>query len=131
MRPIIQTQADRSPSSDVLAIHVVAALSRAQRRGTPINLEQLAQEVGARKADVRRIVSALDAQGLVDATRMRLTLVGFAMGVASLGAPLKKLRQPKRATKQDKRVVPTPEQSQSGERSLPSNVVTLSARRAA
>lgn len=123
MSPINQIQADRAPSSDVLAIHVMAALSRAQRRGTPINLEDVASEVGARKADVRRIVSALDAQGLVDATRMRLTLVGFAMGVASLGAPLKKLRQ-------NKRVIPAPEQSQSGQRN-PSNVVALPARRAA
>lgn len=124
MRPIQQTQADRSPSSDVLAIHVMAALSRAQRRGTPINLEDVSQEVGARKADVRRVISALDAQGLVDATRMRLTLVGFAMGVASFAAPLKKLRQNKRA-------IPAPEQSQSGQRSAAGNVVALPARRAA
>jgi hypothetical protein len=85
---------DRSPQPDVLAIHVMGALSRAQRRGRVMTLEDVAREVGARKADVRAVVSQLDRQGYMDAMRMRLTMVGFAIGAGVRGSSLKAMRKP-------------------------------------
>jgi hypothetical protein len=83
---------DRAPRADVLAIHVMNALTRARVKGRVISLEDVALEVGARKVDVRRVVTALDRQGLVDAARMRPTLLGFAIGRALRGEALRTLR---------------------------------------
>jgi hypothetical protein len=50
-----------------------------------------------RRGDVRRVVSALDREGYVDALRMRPTLLGFAVGRSYLGQPLPALRRPRLA----------------------------------
>ncbi len=83
-----------APRRDVLAIHVMAALTSAAREGARLSLEQLAGQLAVRKVDVRRVVSELDRQGFVDALRMRPTLLGFALGAGALGSALEPLRRP-------------------------------------
>ena len=63
-----------------LAAHIVQVLAR--RRGRPLTLASLTEHVGARRADVRRMVTRLHAEGFVDALRMRATLAGFAVASA-------------------------------------------------
>jgi transcription initiation factor IIE alpha subunit len=57
-------------------------LARAKQRGRAVRLDELAQEIGVRRDDVRDVVTSLDAEGHVDARRMRLTMSGFAIAVA-------------------------------------------------
>ena len=85
MRPTNTSPADLSPQADVLAIHVMGALTRAQTQGRGITLDDLVNELGVRKTDLRRVVSTLHAQGFVDALRMRPTMLGFALGTAAGG----------------------------------------------
>ena len=85
-------QDDRKPARDVLAMHVLRAIFAAQTKHRHITLEDVARAVGARKAEVRSVVSDLDRQGFVDAMRMRLTFAGFAIA-ASTGEALRALRQ--------------------------------------
>jgi hypothetical protein len=85
---------DRSPKRDVLAIHVMRTLTRAQRRGRVLTLEDVARELGVRKLDVRSVISTLHAQGFVDAVRMRVTMLGLAVGAAVRGERLPRLRAP-------------------------------------
>lgn len=92
-RTHLTSSQDRRPQRDVLAIHVMRALSRAQRRGRVLCLEDLAREVGARKADVRAVVSALHAEGFVDAVRLRLTLMGLAIAQALRGSAVVDVRR--------------------------------------
>lgn len=89
---------DRTPRRDVLAIYVLRALYRAQSAGRQTSLEEVSLTVGARKADVRSIVSTLHGQGHVDAVRMRLTLSGFAIASALRGKGLRQLRPDASAT---------------------------------
>ncbi len=83
--------------ADVLAIHVMRVLSRAQQQGEQLSLEAVAARLEVRKADVRRVVSALDKGGFVDAMRMRVTMMGFVLGCSVGTAELKPAR--KQATK--------------------------------
>jgi hypothetical protein len=80
--------------ADVLAIHVMRALSRAQQRGESLSLEDLAARLEVRKPDVRRVVSALDKRGFVDAARMRVTMMGFVLGCSVGASELKTPRKP-------------------------------------
>lgn len=82
--------------ADVLAIHVMRALSRAQQQGESLSLEDLAARLEVRKADVRRVVSALDKRGFVDATRMRVTMMGFVLGCSVSASALKPARKPQK-----------------------------------
>ena len=52
-----------------IAAHVLRHLAAAQARGRLVRLDELACEIGVRRADLREIVSSLDAEGHVDATR--------------------------------------------------------------
>jgi DNA-binding IclR family transcriptional regulator len=70
-----------------LAEHILRAMTLAQRDGRRVDLEGLSGELGARRADVRGTLSTLHRQGLVDATRMRLTLAGFALGTSFVNRP--------------------------------------------
>jgi hypothetical protein len=79
-------------SLDVLAIHVMRALTSSGAEGGRWDAEQLAVEVGARRADVRRALSALHAQGFVDVLRMRPTMLGFTLARALEGATLRPVR---------------------------------------
>ena len=69
-----------------------------------MDLETLSREIEVRKVDVRKTVSALHHEGLVDALRLRLSLKGFALGRALLSIELPLIRRPVRT-------VPTPEQA--------------------
>jgi Mn-dependent DtxR family transcriptional regulator len=65
-----------------VAAHVLRNLARAQSRGHLVALDELAGDIGVRKEDVREVVTRLDAEGHVDARRMRLTMSGFALAAA-------------------------------------------------
>jgi predicted transcriptional regulator len=80
-----------------LSMHVLAALATAQFQGENVTLETLVDTVQARRADIRRAVTALHEAGLVDALRMKLTLAGFAAGHALAAAPMRPLRAPRMA----------------------------------
>ena len=72
-----------------LAAHVVAALFQLRERTMPITLDTVTEVLGAApKTDVRAALSALHKEGVVDVTRMRLTLRGLALGSALAGAAL-------------------------------------------
>jgi DNA-binding IclR family transcriptional regulator len=73
--------------------HVLQALAQAQTEGQASSLETLTEALRVRRTDIRRTVTLLHRQGYVDALRMRLTLEGFAIGRAYLGATLPPLRQ--------------------------------------
>lgn len=68
-----------------LAVHVVVTMSDAQADGRVLRLDELAADLGVRKADVRHVITRLHAEGHVDALRLRLTMSGLALAT-SLGA---------------------------------------------
>jgi DNA-binding MarR family transcriptional regulator len=76
-----------------IAARVLRHLAHAQSHGRLVRLDQLACDVGVRRGDVRQIVTRLDAEGHVDAKRMRLTLTGLALAASMRG---KKLREPRK-----------------------------------
>jgi DNA-binding IclR family transcriptional regulator len=75
-----------------LAAHVLITL--AADRGRAARLDELADDLGVRRADVRRVVSALHAQGMLDAARLRLTMPGLALAAALQGCKLRDVRRP-------------------------------------
>lgn len=68
-----------------IAAHVVVTLADAQADGRVLRLDELAADIGVRKADVRHVVTRLHAEGHVDALRLRVTMSGLALAT-SLGA---------------------------------------------
>jgi len=82
--------------TDVLAIHVMRELTRAQGEGEVLSLEDLANALEVRKADVRVVVSALHQAGFVDALRLRVTMLGLAIGATARGSTLRSPRQERR-----------------------------------
>ena len=66
----------------VLAPYVLRYLASAQRRGRLVTLDDVVAKIKVRRADVRTAISTLHAQGLLDATTLRLSLQGFAVGTA-------------------------------------------------
>jgi len=88
-----QKYPDFSLRRDVLAIHVMKRLTIAHTEGDLLSLQDLADELGVRRNDVRATISALHAQGYVDALRMRPTLAGFAIGNAVSDAELAPIRK--------------------------------------
>jgi hypothetical protein len=73
--------------------HVLQVLARAQRDQRTSSLDTLVDALQVRRGDVRRAVSALHREGLVDALRMRLSLRGFAIGTALIDRKLPTLRR--------------------------------------
>lgn len=69
-------------SPRVLAPHVLRLLAAAQRRGRPVTLQDLVDALKVRRADLRRALSVMDQQGLLDVLTLRLTLQGFTIGTA-------------------------------------------------
>lgn len=65
-----------------LAAHVLRALASAQSRGRLVRLDELAPALDVRREDVRKVVTQLDAEGHVDAMRMRLTMTGLALAAS-------------------------------------------------
>ncbi|MCC6645949.1 MAG: hypothetical protein IT374_10310 [Polyangiaceae bacterium] len=84
-------------NTNTLAAHILRTLAHAQQRRRPMTLASLVEALGVRKVDVRAVVSRLHAQGFLDATTMRLTLVGFTVGASLRGVGLAKLRRPTRS----------------------------------
>ena len=81
--------------SKALAAHVLRAIARPRAR--VVSVADIAKIVGARRADVRGVVSRLHQEGFVDALRMRPTLQGLALA-SSLGAcKLREVRSEERA----------------------------------
>jgi DNA-binding IclR family transcriptional regulator len=78
-----------------IAPYILRALADAQKEGRVMDLETLSLTIQVRRADVRKTVSALHEQGLVDALRLRLSLAGFAMGTAFLKQDLPPIRRQK------------------------------------
>jgi hypothetical protein len=97
MRTQPDLRANQAPAADLLAIHVMGALTTALRRGETRTLDELAHELRVRRVDVRRVVSTLHAQGFVDALRMRPTMLGLTVGLAVGNGGLRPLREPRTA----------------------------------
>jgi DNA-binding IscR family transcriptional regulator len=76
-----------------LAAHVVVSLAHAQELGRVVRLDELASDIGVRKADVRNVVTQLHAEGHVDALRLRLTMTGFTLATNLAHCKLRDLRQ--------------------------------------
>ena len=76
-----------------IAAHVVVTLSEAQAEGRALRLDELASEIGIRKADVRNVVSSLHAEGHVDALRLRLTMTGLALATSLASCQLHEPRR--------------------------------------
>ncbi|HSO31716.1 MAG TPA: hypothetical protein VLT33_04355 [Labilithrix sp.] len=76
-----------------IAAHVIVILSRAQADGRALRLDELAAEVGVRKADVRKVVTSLHAEGHVDAMRLRLTMTGLALATSLASCTLHDARR--------------------------------------
>lgn len=87
-----------------IAPYILRALAKAQTEGRCMDLETLSREIEVRKVDVRKTVSALHHEGLLDALRLRLSLKGFALGRALLAIELGPIRRPEQAAE-------TPEQA--------------------
>jgi DNA-binding IclR family transcriptional regulator len=77
---------------ELLAVHLLRALCAARVADRSTSLDDLVGRVGARRGDVRRMLSALHREGLVDVVRMRPTLEGFALGRALAGKRLRPFR---------------------------------------
>jgi transcription initiation factor IIE alpha subunit len=76
----------------LLAGHLLKTLAQAQQRGRQMTLEELVEEVKARRVDVRTTMTMLHREGHVDAVKMRLTMSGFLLGVALEDKELRPLR---------------------------------------
>jgi hypothetical protein len=88
---------DSAVDPELLAIHLVCALSAACDDGRRAGLDELANGVGGRRSEVRGVLSALHRQGFVDVVRMRPTLAGFAIARAFARQSLKPLRSAAKA----------------------------------
>ena len=73
-----------------LAAHVLRAIARPRAR--VVNVDDVARTVGARRSDVREIVTRLHEEGYVDALRMRPTLAGLAVATSLRQCKLKDVR---------------------------------------
>lgn len=81
----------------LLAPYVLTALFAAQVEGKSSSLDTLVEAIKVRRSDLRRTVTALHREGLVDVRSMRLTMLGFAMGSRYAGQGLPALRRPQKA----------------------------------
>lgn len=80
-------------NDQVLALRIVRAI--AERQGKLTDLRDLAQELGVRRQDVRRVVTKLHIEGFVDALHMRLTMQGLALAGMLDGRRIKAMRAPR------------------------------------
>jgi hypothetical protein len=82
-------------NKQTVSTYVLRALAEAQIDGRSSTLATLTGELCVRKTDVRAAVSQLHREGYLDVLRMRLTLRGFAVGLALIGEKLPELRPAK------------------------------------
>ncbi len=90
------TQTNPELDLKAVAARVLRYLAREQSRGRLVRLDELAGEVKVRRGDVRKVIASLDAEGHVDAQRLRLTLTGLALAAAMRTSTLRKPRRSKR-----------------------------------
>ena len=74
--------------------HLLSHLYRAQMEGRRITLDDLVKGVEVRRVDVRKVLSTMHQQNLIDVRVMRLTLMGFALASSLDGEALPVLRRP-------------------------------------
>lgn len=74
-----------------VAAHVIVSLAGSQQRGRAVHLDDLATDIGVRRADVREVVTRLHAEGHVDARRMRLTMTGLALAANLASCKLREI----------------------------------------
>ena len=74
-----------SISRRIIAPLVLRLMADAQQCGRRLDLDALVAALDLPRADVRRTLSDLHAEGLVDVFRMRLTLAGFTLGLTQCG----------------------------------------------
>lgn len=80
-------------TSKDLVPHLLRTLYAFQQEGETVTLETLTRALQVRRTDVRRAVTAMHHEGVLDALRMRLTLRGLALGAAFAASPLRPLRR--------------------------------------
>jgi hypothetical protein len=85
--------APKDITPQALAVHALVALVEAHQRAQLSTLDTLAASLGARRTELRSVLSKLHIEGYIDVLRMRPTLAGFVVGRALLGAPLRPLRK--------------------------------------
>jgi DNA-binding IscR family transcriptional regulator len=78
-----------------IAPYILRTLAQAQTEGRCMDLETLSRDIAVRKVDVRKTVSAMHQEGLLDALRLRLSLKGFALGRSLLAINLAPIRRTK------------------------------------
>ena len=81
-----------------LAPYVLKVLAGYQINGRLATLQTLVDELRVRRSDLRKTVTALDAEGYLDAMRMTLTMAGFAVGAGLVERELPPLRQSRKLT---------------------------------
>ncbi|MGZ3475705.1 MAG: hypothetical protein ACXWUG_16635 [Polyangiales bacterium] len=67
---------------NILAQHVILTIARDHIEDRRSNLDTLTEALGAPRAEVRAVLTALHQEGYIEVLRMRLTLEGFALGIA-------------------------------------------------
>jgi len=75
-----------------VAAHVLRHMAKEQSRGRAVRLDELVNDIGVRREDVRAVVSSLHAEGHIDAKRMKLTFSGFAIAASMRECKLKEVR---------------------------------------
>jgi len=89
MRPhFTEALAMTSLDNKSVAAHIIVALAEAHAKGRVARLDDIATDIGVRRADVRAVVTRLHAEGHVDALRLRLTMSGLALAAALDGCKL-------------------------------------------
>ena len=81
-----------TPFQKLLAGHLLKTLAVAHQQNRRMTLDELVEEVKARRVDVRATLSMLHREDYVDAVKMRLTMRGFLAGSSLVNADLRPLR---------------------------------------
>lgn len=77
-----RTRTHTDPSDEAIAIHVLRYLTTRQMNGAQIRFDKLRRHLDVGQLRLVRILGRLDRQGLLDCSRLRLTLHGFAIGMS-------------------------------------------------
>jgi hypothetical protein len=85
---------NRGPERERIAIHVIHRMTTYQLQSRRLRFDEIVGMLGVERTELRRVLWALDRQGLIDAAQLSLTLSGFAMGHALEARDLPPLRRP-------------------------------------